>query len=281
MRFLSGLVDRALPALLMAASVVLLSAGLFAYAPVAIGEQASPTVFDPGDPNFPPTAEPTNGAGETVSPTPSFNLSSPSLSPSASPSGSATPIASATPTLGPGTTGEPGSTPRPTVPGGSGVATRIVVPSLGIDLAVVSGDYHAPGNRGNFPLCDVAQYLMEYGQPGEPGTTYLYAHARTGMFLPLLEQSQRNNGRGMIGALVEVYTAQNWLHLYEIYIVKRHATDLNLAHQLPPAGHQLIMQTSEGPRGTVPKLQVAARPLSVVPADPRDAHPTVRARACR
>jgi hypothetical protein len=41
------------------------------------------------------------------------------------------------------------------------------------------------------------------------------------------------------------------------------------------------MQTSEGPRGTVPKLQVAARPLGVVAASARDAKPVARPRACR
>jgi hypothetical protein len=161
------------------------------------------------------------------------------------------------------------------------MATRIVVPSLDIDLAVVSGDLQVAGNRNNYPLCNVAQYLMEYSQPGEQGTTYLYAHARTGMFLPLLEESQRNNGRGMLGALVEVYTSDSRLHLYEIYIVKRHATDLSLAHQLPREGHQLIMQTSEGPSGTVPKLQVAARPLNVVPADYFESHPNANPKVCR
>jgi hypothetical protein len=263
----------------MATSVVLLSAGLFSYAPVAIGESAAPSPTDPGDPNF---ATPTGPAA--TSPLPSLSPDgTPSLSPGVTPSldpipsGSIDP-ASPTPSSVVEPTAEASPTPRP---GGRTLATRIVVPSLGIDLAVVAGNLVVAGNRNNYPLCDVAQYLMEYSQPGEPGTTYLYAHARTGMFLPLLEASQRNNGSSMLGALVEVYSSDNRLHLYEIYIVKRHATDLSLAHELPPEGAQLIMQTSEGPRGTVPKLQVAARPLNVVPADPRDAHPDPDPRACR
>ena len=67
----------------------------------------------------------------------------------------------------------------------------------------------------------------------------------------------------MIGALVEVYTSDNKLHLYEIYRVKRHATDLSLARG-SPGEQMLVLQTSEGVAGTVPKLQVAARPVSVV-----------------
>jgi hypothetical protein len=275
MQLIARIVDRALAALLMATSVVLLSAGLFSYAPVVTGVNASPSPTEVGDPNFPTPTGPLETTPVPPSGSPAITLSpSPSTSPSGSPSSSPS-TSPSLPTTTPG-----GGTPPPPI-NGRALATRIVIPSLNIDLPIVAADLVVPGNRNFYPLCDVAQYLMEYSQPGEPGTTYLYAHARTGMFLPLLEQSQRNNGRSMLGALVEVYTSDNRLHLYEIYIVKRHATDLSLAYELPPEGHHLIMQTSEGPRGTVPKLQVAARPLSVVPADPRDANPVAHPRACR
>jgi hypothetical protein len=93
------------------------------------------------------------------------------------------------------------------------------------------------------------------------------------MFLPLLTESEKNDGAGMIGALVKVYTADQKLHLYQINIVKRHATDLSLAFDLAPGENRLIMQTSEGPHGTVPKLQVAAKPLGVYVAGAADALP--------
>ncbi len=60
-------------------------------------------------------------------------------------------------------------------------------------------------------------YLEDLGQPGQPGATYLYAHARTGMFLPLLDTSKVNNGKAMLGKLVQVYTNDDMLYLYEIY----------------------------------------------------------------
>ena len=91
------------------------------------------------------------------------------------------------------------------------------------------------------------------------------------MFLPLLDESEKSDGAGMIGALVKVYTADLKLHLYQINIVKRHATDLSLAFDLAPGEHRLIMQTSEGPHGTVPKLQVAAKPLGVYVASAAEA----------
>jgi hypothetical protein len=99
------------------------------------------------------------------------------------------------------------------------------------------------------------------------------------MFAPLLTSSQQNNGASMIGALIEVYTSDNRLHLYELYRVKRHATDLSLA-DAPADTHILVLQTSEGVSGTIPKLQVAARPLSVVPASAADANPRPHPRVC-
>jgi hypothetical protein len=288
MTLLKRFLGRLFPALLMALSVVLLTGGLFAYAPLAIGEGDDPATLEPGDPAFEATAPPTAVAGTDEPPTPE-PPTSPAPSPWPSPAATDPPATPAAPTATPGGATEPpptpdGPTPSPITspsPGDRELATRIVIPSLGIDLPVVPSDLVVPGNRDFFPLCDVAQYMVEFSQPGEAGSTYIYAHARTGMFLPLLEQSRRSDGRGMLGALVEVYTSHNRLHLYEIYLVKRHATDLSLVYELPPEGQQVIMQTSEGPRGTVPKLQVAAKPISVVPSTRAEAQPRPEPRACR
>ncbi len=84
----------------------------------------------------------------------------------------------------------------------------------------------------------------------------------------------------MIGALVQVYTDDGRLYLYEIFQVKRHATDFVLADDVKPGERRLVLQTSEGPKGHVPKLQVAARLLSSQPASPREATPKPRPRVC-
>jgi hypothetical protein len=97
------------------------------------------------------------------------------------------------------------------------------------------------------------------------------------MFQPLLRASLVDDGAALIGALVEVYTTADELHLYEITTVKRHATDLAIASG---SAEQLVLQTSEGPPGTVPKLQVAAVPLTVVPATAADAQPSAQPRVC-
>jgi hypothetical protein len=126
----------------------------------------------------------------------------------------------------------------------------------------------------------VALYHTAFEQPGEAGTTYIYAHAREGMFLPLLKASTRRNGASLIGALVQVYTSDHMEYVYQIIRVKRHALDFSLALDAPRDAHQLILQTSEGPRGTVPKLQVLAEPVDVIRVSNGEANPKPRPRAC-
>src|SRR5215210_8067617 len=149
MWLLRRVLDRILPALITAAGVTLLAAGLLSY-----------------------TAPPT--AGDPTSATPTLVAASPTVSPTATPvgSGSFTPPAltpSASPTAA-----------------GPVVATRVVVQLLKIDLPILPSDYEVSGN-GSYPLCDVAQYLLDdayrIAQPGIPGrTSYIYGHAREGMF---------------------------------------------------------------------------------------------------
>jgi hypothetical protein len=155
------------------------------------------------------------------------------------------------------------------------VATRIVIRRLDIDLPIMLQS----DDVGLFPLCDVALYIPALGQPGEGRATYIYAHAREGMFLPLLTASLHNDGAKMLGMTVEVYTSDNWLFLYTITEVRRHTRSLNDA--INTRTERLFMQTSEGPDGTVPKLQVVADYLSSEPTDPVAAHPKAHPRICR
>ena len=181
-------------------------------------------------------------------------------------------VASLAPTADPSglETLEPLATPGPSASATAvaRLATRVVVPALGIDLPVIL----QPGSADSFPPCNVAMYIQQLHQPGQPGATYIYAHARAGMFLPILAASQVNNGKSMIGMLVEVYTSDNMEFLYEINAVHRHITDLSAA--FATTAETVWLQTSEGPRGTVQKVQVVATPLSSGPADPAAAHPT-------
>ena len=185
----------------------------------------------------------------------------PTPAPTERPSPSLLPL----PSLGPAASTVPASSPVATR-----VATRVVVPALRIDLPVVK----PPNDPDHFPYCDVAEYLPQLSQPGYPGTTYLYAHARVGMFLPLLETADAT----MPGMLVQVYTNDNQVFLYEITTVLRNQSSLDIAFAAKE--EQLMLQTSEGPRGTVGKTMIVARPISVGPADPEAANPVPEPVAC-
>jgi hypothetical protein len=155
-----------------------------------------------------------------------------------------------------------------------------VVPALRIDLPVVK----PPDDPAHFPYCDVAEFLPQLSQPGFAGTTYLYAHAREGMFLPLLLQSRIDNGSAMLGMLVQVYTSDNFVFLYEVTRVLRNQASLDAA--FAATEEQLMLQTSEGPRKGLPGYtglltMVVARPLSVGPADPKAANPVAKPVACQ
>ena len=227
---------RLLPALLAAAGVSLVAAGLLSYtAPVDATPSASDT---------PIAVLPT--------PTPTQLLTFP-------------PLVSPSPTLA-------------ASPGAVALATRVVIPSLSIDLPVIE----QPTTPNGHPPCNVAMYLDGLQQPGQLGATYLYAHARTGMFLPILDASKINNGRRMLGMLIQVYTADDQVYLYDAVEVRRHITTLDAA--VAEKRESLWLQTSEGPYlpndKVGPKTQVIALPLGHGPADHQDAHPKAKPVFC-
>jgi hypothetical protein len=149
----------------------------------------------------------------------------------------------------------------------SRVPTRIRVPKLGIDLAVVQ-----PADAsGRFPACDVAEFLPTLSRPGRPGPTFIYAHARPGMFLPILDAALVDRGRDLIGLVVHVFTNDEIRFSYEITEVRRHVESLDFAYRT--ASEQLILQTSEGPVGTRGKTIAIAVPLGSEPAAPGEARP--------
>ncbi|HLA15857.1 MAG TPA: sortase [Candidatus Limnocylindrales bacterium] len=156
-------------------------------------------------------------------------------------------------------------------PAGSAVATRIVIPSMRIDLPIVRGPK-------TYPYCNVAMFHPEFHQPGQPGATFIYAHARVGMFLPLLDASRIANGKKLLGDLVQVYTADDRLHLYEITRVLRH--QISLDRMSRATAEELWLQTSEGVKGTQEKLHVVATPFTVLSADHAEANPKARPVAC-
>jgi len=243
---------RLVPALISAAGVTLLAAGLLVLA------APSSALVGPGTPTVPPSSGPSSTLPSATSPSAQATSAFASSSP------------------GPSTSGSPAASTAPAV------ATRVVIPALKVDLPVLAAN-------GKFPLCNVAQYWVgrlgigpEAVQPGEPGTTWIFAHAREGMFLPLLDASQVNNGKAMIGYVVQVYTSDSKVYWYSIDTVKRHTavTDWSLGVAPPPGVSRLVLQTSEGPLESSTKLQVGASLQLVQAADPAEAHPTPRPIVC-
>ena len=103
------------------------------------------------------------------------------------------------------------------------------------------------------------------GQPGEGSATYLYAHARTGCSGRSTSWRSGQDAKKMLGMIVQVYTSDNKVYLYEIREYRLHALDLD---DRCPRPARSWLQTSEGPRarrarpssGRVPGLGRGRRP---------------------
>lgn len=157
---------------------------------------------------------------------------------------------------------------------------RVRIPSLDIDLPVVSLERRVKGATPGYPACDVAFFWPVFDLPGAPGTTWILAHAQEGMFLPLLDTARRLGPDSLLGRKVELQLRDGRLFTYRTYRVKRHADnyDLGLATQGRKDREQrLVLQTSTG-IGSAPKLQIAARLLDVGTTE--ESRPRPRPRAC-
>lgn len=157
------------------------------------------------------------------------------------------------------------------------VATRVVIEALGIDLPVIK----PRGTSTTYPQCNVALYIQELFQPGSGRATYLYAHARDGMFGPIYERAiLKNHGgpKSMITMLVQVYTSDDLMFEYEIVEVRLH--QLNLDAAIGATEEELWLQTSEGPKGTPGKTQLLAKPLITLPVSHAEAHPKAHPVTC-
>jgi sortase (surface protein transpeptidase) len=150
-------------------------------------------------------------------------------------------------------------------------ATRVAVPGIGIDLPVIRG-------TSGYPLCRVAMYLPSVAQPREPGITFIYAHARTGMFLPLLTRWRINNGASLIGRTVKVWTSDSYVSYYRITRVRKSSNSTLGVFSL--TRERLWLQTSTGPNYTYAKLIVEAARYKTVKTTYSASHPKARPVRC-
>lgn len=186
----------------------------------------------------------------------------PLAAPVATAAGSASPLAAAAPSqvLQLPNTAE---SPAPTAsPDGLNVAgLRIRIPRLSIDLPLEVGDavrdVPRPGYAGGTPENIAFVYPGSKG-PGEGGNTYIYAHARTGMFLNLW-----NAQRGDLVEITRADGAVAWT--YDVVQIVR-AVDPSDTHWLDASGpERLTLQTSTGPTPEDPRFIVVAYPSGATP----------------
>lgn len=150
-------------------------------------------------------------------------------------------------------------------------ATRVAVSGLGIDLPIIRGP-------SGYPLCRVAMYYASVAQPREPGISFIYAHARTGMFLPLLTRWRIDRGASLIGDTVRVWTSDSYVSYYRITKVR--VTSNAMAGVTSLTYERLWLQTSTGPNTSYPKLIVEAARYKTVKTTYAASHPAAHPLSC-
>ena len=134
--------------------------------------------------------------------------------------------------------------------------SRIAVPRLGIDLPLELGeivrDVPREGYAGATPE-NVAFVFPSSRLPGEGGNTYIYAHARVGMFLSLWGAK--------LGDEVIIYRPDDGgRRSYRVALIAPRVNPTD-ARWLDPNGEErLTLQTSTGPNPGDPRFIVVAYP---------------------
>jgi sortase (surface protein transpeptidase) len=156
-------------------------------------------------------------------------------------------------------TQEASAEPSPALPTAKPITiagSRIAVPRLGIDLPLELGeivrDVPREGFAGATPE-NVAFVFPSSRLPGEGGNTYIYAHARVGMFLSLWGAK--------LGDEVVIYRPDDGVRRsYRVTLIAPRVNPTD-AHWLDPNGEErLTLQTSTGPNPTDPRFIVVAYP---------------------
>jgi len=152
---------------------------------------------------------------------------------------------SGTETLPPVTTDPPSPSASASAKPPGIVATRILISRLGIDLRIVEGDgLDAPiGKAAHYPGT---------AWPGGGSNTYIYAHARVGMFLSLWD--------AQVGDKVVLTLRDGTKRTYVVSKVlpKVHWDDTSYLDPTP--AEQLTLQTSTSYYATAPRFVVIAVP---------------------
>jgi len=137
--------------------------------------------------------------------------------------------------------------PRTPIPRGY----RITIQRLGIDLPIAEGDISRDIDEQKTPE-GFAFHLPGTSIPGLGSNTYLYAHARTGMFLSLWNAQP--------GDQVVISTPDLHALRYVISEVHPRVPPDDVSWVQPTNGERLTLQTSTGPNPTDPRFVAIAVP---------------------
>jgi LPXTG-site transpeptidase (sortase) family protein len=140
--------------------------------------------------------------------------------------------------------------PRAPIPTGY----RVQIPRLGIDLPIAEGDVARDIDQQKTPE-GFAFHLPGTSIPGLGSNTYLYAHARTGMFLSLW------NARA--GDEVFISTPDLRALKYVISEVHPRVAPDDVSWVQPTSAERVTLQTSTGPNPTDPRFVAVAVPATV------------------
>lgn len=145
------------------------------------------------------------------------------------------------------TSAQPSPTALPPIPPGY----RIQIPALSIDLAILEGDIERDSVQARTPE-NYAFHLPGTAIPGAGANTYVYAHARRGMFLSLWNAT--------IGDVVWISTPDGRALRYVVSEIHPRVPpdDVSWARASPP--ERLTLQTSTGPNPSDPRFVVVALP---------------------
>ena len=162
-------------------------------------------------------------------------------------------VAASTTTPVPNQTGSPiadlpTATPTPAIPDGF----RIKIARLAIDLPIVEGDLERDAVRLATPD-KVALHLPGSAIPGDGSNTYIYAHARRGMFLTLWSARE--------GDEVVIVTPSGRELRYVVSEVHALVDPTDVSWVAHTAGERLTLQTSTGPGPGDARFVVVALPV--------------------
>lgn len=130
---------------------------------------------------------------------------------------------------------------------------RVRVPRLAIDLPITEGVIERDIDQQRTPE-GYAFHLPGTSVPGRGGNTFLYAHARIGMFLSLW------NAR--VGDDVTIATPDGGTLHYVVREVRPRVAPTDTSVAEPTADDRLTLQTSTGPDPGDPRFVVIALPRS-------------------